>query len=335
MHDRPQGPSTITELAYGVFPSFAMLAGMHLRLFTRLAPDGATHAELATALGTSEARLLPLVDLLVATGLVVRDGEQLRNSPEADTFLVEGRPEYRGGIAGFYEGLWKVALKTAESIRADAPAAKVDFAGFDPQQLMEFFRRQYPSSLIAGQELSAYADFGGYTHLADIGGGTGGTSIGLCTALPALRSTVYDLPSVAPVAQTFVSEAGMTDRIAVRTLDTARGAPEAEHDIALLRSVLQVLDEASARAAVRAAYALLHPGGQLLIVGSVLHDTREGPAPALARGLVFLNAYDAGQSYTESQHRTWLTDAGFVDIRLDDSCMRDGSSAVWARRPTE
>jgi hypothetical protein len=28
----------------------------------------------------------------------------------------------------------------------------------------------------------------------------------------------------------------------------------------------------------------------------------------------FLNAFDEGRAYTESQYRSWLNDAGFIDV---------------------
>lgn len=325
-------PETINRLAYGVFPSLAMLAAMKLKLFSALSPEGASHEALATNLGASPRRLLPLIDLLVSTGLLVREGDHLRNSAEAETYLVEGVPAYRGAMASFYERLWMAALQTRTSILTDEPAAKLDFAGGSHAELVAFFRRQFPSSLLAGQELATHIDFSRYAHLADVGGGTGGTSIALCTALPGLRSTVYDLPSVVPVTQTFVAEAGLGERVAVEALELGRDPCRGQHDVALMRSVLQVMDETAARAALRTAHDLLRPSGTLFVVGSVLHDDRSGPAPALARGLVFLNVYESGASYTEAQHRAWLSDAGFHGVQVDYSCLRDGSSVIRAVR---
>ena len=46
--------------------------------------------------------------------------------------------------------------------------------------------------------------------------------------------------------------------------------------------------------------------------------------------LVFLNVYDGGQAYTESQHRDWLTDAGFGDIKHE--VQPNGTSIVSARK---
>ena len=33
-----------------------------------------------------------------------------------------------------------------------------------------------------------------------------------------------------------------------------------------------------------------------------------------AFNLILLNTFDAGQSYTDAEHREWLSAAGFVDI---------------------
>ena len=54
-------PETIEKLASAVYPSFAMLAGMQLDLFTPL-KDGPMNAEqVAEALGVDPAKLAPLL----------------------------------------------------------------------------------------------------------------------------------------------------------------------------------------------------------------------------------------------------------------------------------
>jgi SAM-dependent methyltransferase len=332
MSHEPQ-PTTINQLAYGVFPSFAMLAGMQLDLFSELAHGAATCEQLAVRLGVGAQRLLPLLDVLATTGLLVREGAAFDNGAEAQRFLVKGQPDYRGGFAGFYESLWRTALSSAESIRSGAPVARIDFGSLDHDALIAFFRRQYPSSLAAGRELAHTVDFARFTDVADVGGGTGGTSIGVCMTQPSLRSTVYDLPSVTPIAELFIAEAGLSDRIAVVSADMTGAPQRASHDIAVVRSVLQVLNAQAARAVISNAHALLRPGGELILVGSVLNDSRTGPASALARGMVFLNVYDHGQSYTEAEHFGWLREAGFVDLRIEYASQTDGSSMIRARRP--
>ena len=50
------------------------------------------------------------------------------------------------------------------------------------------------------------------------------------------------------------------------------------------------------------------------IVGHILDDTRTAPPEAVGFTLIFLNTFDAGESYTEREHRARLRVAGCVDI---------------------
>ncbi len=45
---------------------------------------------------------------------------------------------------------------------------------------------------------------------------------------------------------------------------------------------------------------------------------------------IFLNVYDGGQAYTESQHRDWLTEAGFGDFKHE--VQANGTSIVSVRK---
>src|SRR5262249_22812199 len=126
-------PETIEKLVNAVYPSFAMLAGMQLDVFTPL-HDGARSAEhLAQMLGVPPAKLSQLLYALVVAGLLTVDGDRFANTPEAHAFLVRGRPAYRGGT---HEGLvlrWHAALQTAETIRTGSPQAKQDYAAMSPR----------------------------------------------------------------------------------------------------------------------------------------------------------------------------------------------------------
>lgn len=76
----------------------------------------------------------------------------------------------------------------------------------------------------------------------------------------------------------------------------------------------------------------IRPGGAIYIVGMVLEDSRSSPVAAVMDNLIMLNIYDGGQSYTETQFRGWLTDAGFEDITVRWTSLPAGLSVVSTRR---
>src|SRR5262249_26161447 len=103
-------------------------------------------------------------------------------------------------------------------------------------------------------------------------------------------------------------------------------------DAAVLRSLIQVLGPDEARRALCNVGEAIEPGGLLVIVGHVLQDNRLEPAAAVAMNLAFLSIYDAGQTYTEREHRRWLGETGFVDIEVQYGAATAGASIILARK---
>src|SRR5215475_14104978 len=133
-------PKTIETLADAVYPSFAMLAGMELDLFTPLKDGPRTAEEIARAAGTDRAKTTSLLHALVATGLLKSDGAYFSNSPEADRFLVRGRPDYLGVRHHAYRRRWNSVLRVAETIRAGVPQREMDYARMPPELRQSFYQ---------------------------------------------------------------------------------------------------------------------------------------------------------------------------------------------------
>jgi SAM-dependent methyltransferase len=330
--DEEIGPDTIMHHVYGVYRSMALVAGMELDLFTPLQSGPMDAATLAGMLRVQPGKLSPLLYALVTAGLLTVEDGQFANTAEADRYLVQGRPGYLGGLHGFYKKLWQATLNTAASIRSGQPQVKMDWSSLPAAELLKYYRGQYPSSLRAGRELAQKIDFSGDKQLLDAGGGTGGLCIGICEANPQLAGTVADLPEVTAITRQFIAEARMTERIGMTGLDLTESSPTGRYDVAVLRAVLQVLPPEAARSLNKNMYQALAPGGSIFIIGAILEDSRLAPPASIGFSLVFLNFYDSGQSYTESEHRAWLAEAGFTEVSVEHNFMTDGLGIVRARK---
>ena len=318
---------TIERLCQAVYPSFAMLAGMKLDLFTPLAESAMSADELAAALGVDPARLGPLLYALVNAGLLQVEGARFSNSDEADRLLVRGRKHFMGERHRLWEDLWSACLKSAESIRAGAPQASHDFSTMPSVQLESFLRGLHPLAVAEGRSFAEGCDLSECRTLVDVAGGSGGFSMGIAEVQPQVRVTVADLPEVTPITRRFVEEAGVAQRIDVVDADVVAAPLVGMFDVAVLRNFLQVLSAGQAQAVLVNVSGAIVPGGWIYISGHLLDDGRVSPAETVAFNLVFLNLYEAGQAYTEGEHRTWLTQTGFEEIeRVDEDTIR-------ARRP--
>jgi SAM-dependent methyltransferase len=312
--DRLQ-PDTINAHLAAVYPALAMLAGMQLDVFSPLAAGPRTAPALAEALGVQPQKLGPLLYALVTAGLLTVDGDCFANTPESMEFLVRGKPRYLGGTAEAYADLWSATLHTAASIRSGLPQARHDFARMSADELRAFIRGIDAGAGATARRLYKDYPLAARRHLLDAGGGAGGLALALGRLCPDLRATVAELPSVASIARESVAESGLAARVDVIEADLVAGPPPGRYDLATLRSVLQVLAPADAARVVTNVAAALAPGGELFVVGRMLDDGRLSPPEAVAVNVMFLNVYDAGQAWTESEYRGWFRAAGLVDVR--------------------
>ena len=324
-------PTTIQKLATAVYPSFAMLAGMQLDVFTPLKDGPMTAEQLSGALDVKAEKLSPLLYALVAAELLTVDGEKFANTPEADHYLVKGTPTYMGGGQALASYQWHATLKTAESIRTGEPAERVDYAARTPEESEASYRRRHPPTLQQGQEFAALYDFSSAKTLVDIGGGSGALAIAVAQAHPHLHATVVDLPSVTPITQIFIEEAGLTERVDALPADVVNVSLPRTFDVAVLFAFIQVLSPEEARRALVHVYNALNPGGVVYIRGSILDDTRLSPPEMVGYSLFFLNVFTQGGTYTEYEYRKWLTQAGFVDF--ERMVLPDARSLIRARKP--
>src|SRR5262249_57258673 len=203
---------TVESLADAVYPSFAMLAGMELDLFTPLKDGPLTAEEIAQAAGTDRAKTAPLLHALVAIGLLKSDGGRFLNSPEAEQFLVRGSSDYIGMRHHAYRRRWNSALCVAETIRAGVPQRRMDYAGMPADARESFYRGTFTECLAAGRVLVRSRGLSGFHSLFDVGGGSRGLSLSMAEKLAKLPNTSPGFPPHPPSAQRAAHAAGLRSR---------------------------------------------------------------------------------------------------------------------------
>jgi hypothetical protein len=330
MTDAIPQPDTIQRLGNAPFPSFAMVAGMQLEVFTPLGSGAMTAAQLAQTLGVREAKLAPLLYALVSAGLLRLDGDRFANTAEADHYLVKGKPTYLGEQHLHYAARYHETMQTAASIRTGVPQVKRDFTAMSTQEPDTVLRGLHPAARAAGRDLAKRYDFSRHRRLLDVGGGTGGLSLAIGSLCPDLRVTIFDLPAVIPITRRFIGEEGMAGRATALAGNAVNAPPSGTYDVAVLRSVIQVLPRDEARALLRNLASALEPGSPVFILGQILDDSRLSPPHTVAFNLMFINVHDEGGAYTEQEYRDWLGEAGFTGV--ERTRLAGGSSQITARK---
>jgi hypothetical protein len=294
MNESMPSRATIDRHLNAVYPPLALLAGVRLDVFTPLENGAMTVADLARALEVDAFKLETLLYALVmAEMLTVEDG-RFTNSPQADHYLVQGRPGYIGHKIAYYAERWAADLMTAESIREGVPQGKLDFTSMSDAELTAFYNSGHAAALATGRRLAE--DYG----------------------------------PVTAITRRYVHEARMDDRVKVVNHDVVDRAPEGRYDVAVMANFIQVLTRDQARRAVLNIGNALAPRGVVLIIGWVLDDSQISPPEIAASNFTFLNIYDEGRAFTEVAHRAWLVEAGFTTF--ERTLLSSGESIIRAEK---
>jgi SAM-dependent methyltransferase len=328
-HPESPNPLKISAPLTSVFSNVALLAALQLELFTALGEDHLTVEQLAARMRVGPRRLLAVLNVLVILGLLRNEDGSYANGVESSYYLVKGKPSYIGGSHELFADLYQAVLCTAASIRENRPVAKHDFRAMNDLELGAFFRGLHGLGVFQGCELARQHDWTRFRKLADVGGGSGNVAIGACQTCPELQAIVLEVGRVVPIAKQFIAEAGLENRITSVECDVTQELPSEVFDIAVLRNFVQVLSPQDAEQAIQNVAQTIRTGGEMYIIGYALDDDRRSPWEAAAYDVVFANIYDAGQSYTDGQYRSWLEKAGCGNI--ERRLLRNNMSLITAR----
>jgi ubiquinone/menaquinone biosynthesis C-methylase UbiE len=327
----------ISKLAYGFMASKALFAALHVELFRHLSQGADTLSALSAATGVRAQPLATLLATLRSVGLITADGGKYANAPAADRYLVPNRPAYFGDYYRHQidRHLYPSMMSLDAGLRGDTAGLAHDSMSSllsDPVEAEAFSRAQHAGSMGPALILSKTLSLAGARSLLDVAGGTGAFSICFCRSNPALRSTIIDFPNVTSVAQRFVADAGLADRIALLPGDACKIAWPLGQDVILMSYLLSAVGGGDIDPLLARAHQALAPGGGLIIHDFMLDDDRAGPMPAAVFFLFYLSLRTDPISFTATEIKQRCAEAGFVDA-MDAVLIPEITKTVIARKP--
>jgi 2-polyprenyl-3-methyl-5-hydroxy-6-metoxy-1,4-benzoquinol methylase len=315
MGNQTPKPDKFYEINVQARETAAMFAAMELDLFTPLDSASMNTEQLASFLGVVADKLGPLLYALVIYGFLTEEEGNFSNTAETSYYFVRGKENYIGESSKIWINNLLAALTTADTIRTGLPQAKYDWRNMDQEKLETLMQGMAALDSTFAHWLSKEFDFSDCQTLLDAGCGAGVLAITMTEIFPQLSATVVDLPEVTPITNQSIEMANAQDRVEVFSADLSRDSIPGKYDAAILGSIIQVVSPDEARKIILNVGNTVNPGGWLYIFGSgILKDSRLSPQAAVGINLVLINVYDHGRSYTESEHREWLKEAGFNKI---------------------
>lgn len=299
-----------------------LFAAEQLGVFNQLDANPMADAELAEAIRIPEDSARRLLTALCALELVQKTPDaRYANAPQASERLVSGKPGYMGGMfRHLREDLYPVWQHFCHALVEGRSQWERAFPGVpashervheNPHALREFMGGMHAISYGPAAEFAQIAsELDQVNTIVDIGGATGAFLIALARAHPRLKGIVFDLPQVQPVADDYLRESGVSDRIRFQPGDFWEDDLPAGCDAYCLGFILHDWDDLGQRLLLQKV-ARFCPRNGLLILGEyLLNDARTGPL-WVARSDLNMLAAARGRERTAGEYREWVGQSGF------------------------
>lgn len=309
-------PASFREVAGAFQQSRALLTAVELDLFSALAGGPRSAPEVAAARGTDPRATGRLLNVLVALDLVEKADGRFANGPFAARHLVRGRPEFMAGLMHTVN-MWTRWSTLTEAVRR---GTAVD-AGTDPGDDWReaFMAAMHWRGRPQAEALAAALDLDGVSRVLDVAGGTGVFSMAFARARPRLRAVVFDLPAIVPITARYVAEAGLSDRVTAVAGDVMADDLPGGFDLVLLSAILHSFPPDENRRLFGKAARALALGGRVVVSEFLVNEDRTGPLQPALFALNMLVGTPAGDTYTESEIRGWMEDAGLTAVTHTDT----------------
>jgi len=183
---------------------------------------------------------------------------------------------------------------------------------------------QHAPGVVASLDLTAVS------RVLDVGGGSGAYAMEFVRVKPGISATVFDLPNVLPLTAEYVRQAGLQDRVTFVAGDYDKNDLGRGFDLVFLSAIIHSNSPRGNRDLIRKGAAALNPSGQLVVQDFIVDEERAGPPFGVLFALNMLVGTEAGDTYTESEVRRWMLEAGLGPVAKRD--MPFGTSVIVGHR---
>jgi len=287
----------VLDVAWSFQPGSVLTAAADLDVFSPMYEKPMTAQALARELGTNPRATTILLDALVALELLTKQDSDYSVPEDVAKLLTEKSAKSEVTQTG------KPAERVA-SIRGEA-ADEASFIG----------GMHNISGPIAAEVVDKLQplEFG---HLLDIGGASGTWTIALLHAVPEAKATLFDLPSVIPMAEQHIAAAGLSDRVTLVAGDFYTDDLPDGADLAWLGAICHQNSREQNRALFAKVHKALKDHGVVVIRDVVMDPSHTSPKGGALFAINMLVGSEGGGTYTLDEYRQDLCEVGFDEVTL-------------------
>jgi predicted O-methyltransferase YrrM len=298
-----------------------VVAAEKLQLFRKLDKKALTMDELGRRVGIHRRHRPVFFGLLIALGLLKKQGNRYRNSALAEKYFVNHRPIewtkiYSGHCIGEYKAysVLEEVLTTGKhhtEILGTKPSDYLKVLASDAVWARDFTWMLYHYHQVEAKAMASKLDLRGYRNLLDVGGGSGVMSIALAQKYPRLKACILDTELVIRATKTIIRKNGLSGRVKAMVGDMHKEIPEG-FDVIMLCDV----DVTDYTDILKAIYDRLPPGGLVVLAEEFASEDCSEPM----RGMLLVLRSKRFWLTTRKQVAAVLKKTGFKHVKGQHLC---------------
>jgi len=306
----------VAELVRGFHPACVIIAAAELDVFTILRARAMDAPSLAGRIQGSLRGTVTLLDALAAIGLLRKRDGVFEVPDDVAALLAEGGVQCMLGMTRHQGNCLRRWGQLAKVILTGRPVEDEVSVRGRAEDVASFIRAMHEvSDPVAAPLLESLGPLS-FSHLLDLGGGSGTWTIPFLRRYPKARATIFDLPEVIPMATALMQRAGLADRVRLVPGSFYTDALPAGADLAWVSAIVHQNSREQNRAMFEKLFAALAPGGRILIRDIVMDESRTRPPMGAFFAVNMLVATPGGGTYTFEELGADLTAAGFIDSKF-------------------
>jgi len=311
-------PSRIVRMASAFQESCLLFAASDLGIFAKLAEFGQADAsQLAQSLQLNARGVRLLLDACTAIGLLEKEGDKYRNSPEAAAFLVPGQQGDLSSALRYNRDVYGAWGKLTELARTGAPVEKPELhLGEDEARTRAFVFSMHGKTLAMAKPAMSLLDVRGRKRLLDVGGGPGTFSVLIAKANPEIRCTVLELPPIAAIAKELIAQQGQSERVELLPGDYHSTPFPEGNDVILFFGMMHQEPPETIRDLLARADAAMLPGGEVYVMDMMTDSSHVNPPFSAMFAVNMALTKEHGWVFSDEELRGWMSETGFTDFTV-------------------
>ena len=305
-------PDRLDQMSRGYMPSRCLLTALELDLFTAVG-DGANAEQIGAKIHANARAVGMLLNALVSLGLLSKNGNDYKNTPETARFFVQNsKDNHRNGLLHL-ANIWHSWSTLTDAVRRGTSI----FADRDstPEWRRNFIDGMQRNAKDRAPLVVKAVGTVGVRRILDLGGGSGAYSIAFAKASPDIQCEILDVPEILPLTEEYVRKAGIASQVRLRPGDMLQDEFGSGYDLIMLNAICHMFSERQNRDIFRRARQALAPQGRLVVQDFILNPDKTGPQHAALFSLNMLVNTESGASYSEPEYTDWMKAAGFAEVR--------------------